>query len=85
MKSRFEHDAQAPPTPPTPPAPPAPPHKTSLLRTLRAVAWSLIGLRAGEEYRRDLQSIRPLHIVLVGLVALFAFVLGLLMLVRWIV
>ena len=65
--------------------PPAPPRKGSLLRTLRAVAWSLIGLRAGEEYRRDLQSIQPLHIVLVGLVALFAFVLGLILLVRWVV
>ena len=55
--------------------PPAPPRKASLL----------LGLRAGEEYRRDLQSIQPLHIVLVGLVALFAFVLGLILLVRWVV
>ena len=61
------------------------PRKTSLARTLRAVAWSLIGLRAGEEYRRDLQNIQPLHVVLIGLIALFALVLGLIVLVRWIV
>ncbi|AVP57034.1 DUF2970 domain-containing protein [Pulveribacter suum] len=65
--------------------PPEPPRKTSLVRTLRAVAWSLIGLRAGEEYRRDLQSIHPLHVLLVGLIALFAFVAGLILLVKWVV
>jgi len=67
----------------TPPA--GAPRKTSFLRSMRAVAWSLIGLRAGEEYRRDLQNIHPLHVVLVGLIALFALVLGLMLLVRWVV
>lgn len=61
------------------------PRKTSFMRSMRAVAWSLIGLRAGDEYRRDLQSIQPLHVVLVGLIALFAFVLGLMLLVQWVV
>ncbi|WP_313314976.1 DUF2970 domain-containing protein [Pulveribacter sp.] len=58
--------------------------KTSLLRSLRAVAWSLIGLRAGDEYRRDLQSIQPLHVLLIGLIALFAFVLILIGIVKWV-
>lgn len=58
--------------------------KTSLLRSLRAVAWSLIGLRAGDEYRRDLQSIQPLHVLLIGLMALFAFVLILIGIVKWV-
>ncbi len=62
-----------------------PPRRTSLARTLRAVAWSLIGLRAGKEYQRDLQSIQPLHVLLIGLVALFALVGGLILLVRWVV
>ena len=66
-------------------APQQPPQgKASLLRSLRAVAWSLIGLRAGSEYRRDLQSIQPLHVLLIGLVALFAFVLVLIGIVKWV-
>ena len=60
------------------------PPRASLARSVRAVAWSLIGLRAGKEYRRDLQSIQPLHIVLVGLLALFGFVLLLIAVVKWV-
>ncbi len=69
----------------TPPPGGQPPRRASLARTLRAVAWSLIGLRAGEEYRRDLQNIQPLHVLLIGLVALFAFVGALILLVKWVV
>ena len=29
--------------------------KGSLLRTVRAVAWSLIGLRKGSEYQQDVE------------------------------
>ncbi|GAD23676.1 hypothetical protein AVS7_03436 [Acidovorax sp. MR-S7] len=64
----------------TPPA-----RKGSLLRTLRAVAWSLIGLRKGSEYQADQEKLQPLHIVFVGLVALFALVLLLIGLVNWVV
>ncbi len=67
----------------TPSRPPS--QRTSLARTLRAVAWSLIGLRAGDEYRRDVQNIQPLHVVLIGLLALFALVVGLILLVKWVV
>ncbi len=54
----------------------------SLLRTVRAVAWSLIGMRKGSEYQKDLQSLNPLHIIVVGLTALLLFVVGLLVLVN---
>ena len=63
----------------------APPRKGSFLRTVQAVAWSLIGLRQHSAYQQDIEKLHPLHIVLVGLVALFAFVLGLILLVRWVV
>ena len=66
------------------PTPPRPPRKGSLLRTLRAVAWSLIGLRKGEQYQRDQEMLQPLHIVFVGLVALFVLELLLIGLVNWI-
>ncbi|MFN9728071.1 DUF2970 domain-containing protein [Acidovorax sp.] len=57
----------------------------SLPRTIRAVAWALIGLRQGSEYEQDVQRLNPLHIIAVGLVAVFALVLGLVGLVNWIV
>ena len=59
--------------------------KGSPLRTLRAVAWSFIGLRRGADFQRDQESLHPLHIVLVGLIAIFVLVLGLIGLVHWIV
>ena len=59
--------------------------KGSFLRTIRAVAWSLIGLRKGSEYQQDLQKINPLHVIVVGLTAIFLLVLGLIAVVNWVV
>lgn len=57
----------------------------SLRRTVRAVAWSLIGLRKGSEYAQDVEKLNPIHIIVVGLVAVFSLVLALIVLVNWIV
>jgi len=59
--------------------------KGSLLRTVRAVAWSLIGLRKGSEYQQDVEKLNPLHIIVVGLAAVFLLVMGLIALVNWVV
>ena len=59
--------------------------KGSLLRTVRAVAWSLIGLRKGSEYQQDVEKLNPIHIIVVGLIAVFLLVIGLIGLVNWIV
>ena len=59
--------------------------KGSMLRTVRAVAWSLIGLRKGSEYQQDVEKLNPLHIIAVGLVAVFLLVMGLMALVNWVV
>ena len=59
--------------------------KGSFARTIRAVAWSLIGLRKGSEYQQDLQKINPLHVIVVGLGAIFLLVLGLIAVVNWVV
>ena len=59
--------------------------KGSFLRTVRAVAWSLIGLRKGSEYQKDVEKLNPLHIIAVGLAAVFLLVLGMIGLVNWIV
>lgn len=59
--------------------------KGSLLRTVRAVAWSLIGLRKSSEYQQDVEKLNPVHIIVVGLVAVFLLVVCLIGLVNWIV
>lgn len=59
--------------------------KASVARTVKAVAWSFIGLRKGSEYREDLERVNPLHVIGVGLVAIFALVACLIALVNWIV
>lgn len=72
-------------TPAQAPAPKPHERKGSLLRTVRAVAWSLIGLRKGSEYQKDVENLNPLHIIVVGLVAVFLLVVGLIGLVHWVV
>ena len=62
-----------------------PKQKSSLLRTVKAVAWSFIGLRKGSEYQQDLEKINPLHIIVVGLMAIFLLVLSLIAVVNWVV
>ncbi|GAA6121726.1 DUF2970 domain-containing protein [Acidovorax sp. FG27] len=69
---------------PSPP-PSAARRSGSLPRTIRAVAWSLIGLRKGAEYEEDLQKINPVHLFIVGLLAVFLLVGLLILLVNWVV
>ncbi|CAM3761261.1 DUF2970 domain-containing protein [Paracidovorax anthurii] len=64
---------------------PAHAREGSLWRTVRAVAWSLLGIRKGAEYQRDTERINPLHIIVVGLVAVLLLVGGLIGLVHWVV
>ena len=62
----------------------APQPPASLLRTVRAVAWSFLGLRRGSGLEQDAR-LNPVHVMVVGLVAVFLFVLALAALVHWIV
>ena len=57
--------------------------KNSLWRTVKAVAWSFVGLRARGAYEEDIKNLNPLHIIAVGLVGIFAFVAFLVLLVNW--
>ena len=58
--------------------------KSSLLRTVKMVAWSFIGLRKGSEFEQDIKM-NPLHIVAVGIAGAILFVLALVALVNWVV
>lgn len=57
----------------------------ALLRTVRAVLWSFVGLRKESEYQQDLEKLNPFHIIGVGICAGLLFVLGLIALVNWVV
>lgn len=60
-------------------------NKSSLLRSMVAVAWSFLGIRKSSEFQKDIEKITPLHVLGVGLVAGLLFVIGLIVLVNLIV
>ena len=62
-----------------------PKQKSSLLRTVKAVAWSFIGLRKGSEFEEDVTQLNPLHIVAVGIAGAVVLVLALVAVVHWVV
>ena len=39
---------------------------SSLLQTVRAVAWSFIGIRKNSGYQQDLSALNPFHIIVVA-------------------
>jgi len=57
----------------------------SLLRTVRTVLWSFIGIRKRSGYEEDLGKANPFHIIAVALVVVALFVGGLIALVHWVV
>jgi hypothetical protein len=59
--------------------------KPSLLRTVKAVAWSFVGIRKNSEYQEDQGRLNPFHIIAVALVGVALFVGSLVLLVRWVV
>ena len=56
-----------------------------VLSTVKAVAWSFLGLRGRQGLEQDVQQLKPLHVLAAGLVGVFVFVGALAALVHWIV
>lgn len=59
--------------------------RASMLTTIKAVAWSFLGLRGRQGFEQDVQRLKPLQVVAVGLIGVFVFVGALAALVHWIV
>ena len=59
--------------------------KGSLVQTFSAVAWSFFGVRKGSAHERDGAQLNPLHVIVAGVAAAALFVLGLVVLVKWVV
>ena len=63
--------------PPTHDPPPA-----SFLQIVRAVLWSFFGVRKQRMLQQDIATIKPLHIVVAGVIGGLVFVLTLILIVR---
>jgi hypothetical protein len=59
-----------------------PPPPATFGKVLRAVFWSFFGVRRGDAMRRDLVTIRPHQVIIVGILMAAAFVATLLIIVR---
>ena len=59
--------------------------RASFARSLKAVLWSFLGLRKGSEFQEDIQQANIMHLIFIGLALGFAFVIGLMFFVRWVV
>ena len=57
----------------------------SVLRTVRTVLWSFIGIRKRSGYEEDLGKANPFAIIAVALAIVVVFVGGLIALVNWVV
>ena len=55
----------------------------SVARTIKAVAWSFVGLRSGKEFEKDTQQLNPIHIVIAGFVGVALFIGVLLLIVNF--
>lgn len=56
----------------------------SALRVWKAVFWSFFGIRKGRDLESDAAHIKPVHIVMAGLLGALIFVVSLILLVQWI-
>ncbi len=66
-------------------SPKRPVQTTSLMHSVKLIAWSFMGIRSRTGYQEDLARVNPMHVVLVGIVAVLLIVAGLIGLVNWVV
>jgi hypothetical protein len=57
----------------------------SPLQVAKAVFWSFLGVRKRTEHEKDLAQIKPVQVVIAGLIGAAIFVLSLVLLVKFII
>lgn len=57
----------------------------SFVQTVRAVAWSFLGIRRSAGYAEDVQKLNPVHVIVAGIIGAALFIVALVLLVRWVV
>lgn len=60
------------------------PRKATPLQVARAVFWSFLGIRKRAAHEHDAVTLTPLQVIVAGIIGAVIFVLGLIMLVRFI-
>lgn len=56
--------------------------KVSFWRTVRVVAWAFVGLRNRSGHQQDMAQVKPVHVIVVGVLAALLLVLTLVWLVN---
>ena len=59
--------------------------KPSVLRSIKMVAWSFVGIRKGSELQEDVARVSPFQVIAVGIAGVVVLVLSLILLVHWVV
>ncbi len=59
------------------------PRHYTLLQTMKAVGWGMLGIRRNKGYSEDFSRLNPLHLIVMGLLATLVFVLVLVAAARW--
>lgn len=54
-------------------------------RSVSAVLWAFLGIRKREEYEKDLETINPIQVILIGIFLALIFVISLFVLVNIII
>ena len=57
----------------------------NLARSFKAVAWSFIGIRKNSEHDKDMHMIKPVQVIIVGIVLALLFVVGLVVVINLVV
>jgi len=65
-------------------APPQAPARSSFGQTLNAVLWGFLGIRKRRDLHTDATSVNPVHLIATGIALAALFVIGLIVLVRFI-
>jgi hypothetical protein len=70
--------------PPDDDATPAHARRGSFGQTVRAVAWSFLGIRRSSGLEEDVKRLNPIHVIVAGVLGALLFVLLLVALVHWV-
>ncbi|MET0382859.1 MAG: DUF2970 domain-containing protein [Burkholderiaceae bacterium] len=70
--------------PADPPEPSPTAREAAFGRTIRAVAWSFLGIRRSKDHEQDVKQLNPIHVVIAGVIGAALFVGVLVLLVHWV-
>jgi hypothetical protein len=59
--------------------------KLAFGQTLRAVAWSFLGIRRSADHEQDVKQLNPIHLVIAAVIGAAVFVVFLVLLVHFVI